>query len=94
MKKILYIILLLAELFFGSLFWLSLWSSNLIITCISVIVALVALSAWQIFALVKTTDQTKKRKILRNIALIFLLPTATFIAVFIYVAVGLIIAFS
>ena len=93
-KKILYFILLAAELFVGTLLLMSLWMSNMVITCAGAIVATVGLLIWQIIRFAKATDPTVKGKCLRNIALVALLPVAVFVAVYIYVAVGLIIAFS
>lgn len=93
-KKILYFILLAAELFVGTLLLMSLWMSNMVITCAGAIVATVGLLIWQIIRFAKATDPTIKRKSTRNIALALLLPVAVFVAVYIYVAVGLIIAFS
>ena len=93
-KKILYCILLAAELFVGSLLLISLWMSNMIIVCTVAIVATVGLLTWQIIRFVKTTDPTIKRTIMRNMALVLLIPAAAFVAVYIYLAIGLIIAFS
>ena len=93
-KKILYFILLAAELFVGTLLLMSLWESNMIVTCVVAIVATVGLLIWQIIRFAKTTDPTVKRKSMRNIALALLIPFAAFVAVYIYVVVGLIIAFS
>ena len=94
MKKILYFILLAAELFVGSLLLSSLWMSNMIITCAVTVVATLGLLTWQVIRLVKATDPIIKRKSMRNVALALLIPFATFVAVYIYLAVGLIIAFS
>ena len=94
-KKILYFILLAAELFIGTLLLMALWmNNNMVITCSVVIVAMVALWTWHIILFAKATDPTVKGKCLRSIALVALLPVAAFVAVYIYVAVGLIIAFS
>ena len=93
MKKILYFILLAAELFIGTLLMISLWSSNLPIVCGAVVVVMAALLLWQIIRLRKLSDPAAKQKILRNIALIMLLPMAAFAVVFVCVAVALIIAF-
>ena len=94
-KKILYFILLAAELFVGTLLLMALWmNNNMVITCSVAVVATVGLLIWQIIRFAKATDPTIKRKSTRNIALALLLPVAVFVAVYIYVAVGLIIAFS
>ena len=78
----------------GSLLLISLWMSNMIIVCTVAIVATVGLLTWQIIRFVKTTDPTIKRPIMRNMALVLLIPAAAFVAVYIYLAIGLIIAFS
>lgn len=94
-KKILYFILLAAELFVGTLLLMALWmNNNMVITCSVVIAAMVALWTLQIIRFARATDSTVKGKCLRNIALVALLPVAAFVAVYIYVVVGLIIAFS
>ena len=94
MKKIFYFILLAAELFVGTLLLMSLWESNMTITCVITVVATLGLLTWQIIRLVKATDPIIKRKSMRNIALALLIPFATFFAVYIYLAVGLIISFA
>ena len=94
MKRILYFLLTGAELFIGTLLLMSLWSSNMTITCTLTVALTVGLSVWQIVRLTRTEDTGAKRKILCNIALILLLPVVAFIAVFLYVVIGLIIAFS
>ena len=94
-KKILYFILLAAELFVGTLLLMSLWmNNNLVITCSVVIAAMVALWTWQIIRFAKATDPTVKRKSTRNIALALLIPFAAFVAVYAYLVVGLAISFS
>ena len=93
-KKILYFILLAAELFVGTLLLMSLWESNMTITCVVAIVATLGLLLWQTVRFFKATDPTVKRKSTRNIALALLIPFAAFVAVYIYLAVGLAIAFS
>ena len=93
-KKILYFILLAAELFVGTLLLMSLWESNMTITCVVAIVATLGLLLWQTVRFFKATDPTVKRKSTRNIALALLIPFAAFVAVYTYLVVGLAIAFS
>ena len=92
MKKVLYCILLLAELLVGILLMISLWSNNMYSPCVITAVAFVALLTWQIILLTQVTEPVAKRRVLRNIALIMLIPSVSFVIVFVYVAVGLIIA--
>ena len=93
-KKILYFILLAAELFVGTLLLMSLWESNMTITCVVAIVATLGLLLWQTVRFFKATDPTVKRKSTRNIALALLIPFAAFVAVYTYLVVGLAISFS
>ena len=93
MKKVLYFILLIAELFVGSLFMISLWGSSLYIPIAIAVAALVGLSIWQLVRYVKTTDVAVKRKILFNLVLIMLIPSAVFWITYIVIAVALVIAF-
>ena len=93
-KKILYFILLAAELFVGTLLLMSLWESNMTITCVVAIVATLGLLLWQTVRFFKATDPTVKRKSTRNIALALLIPFAAFVAVYAYLVVGLAISFS
>ena len=94
MKKILYFILLIAELFVGVLFMSALWNSSLYIPIAIAVVALAALLSWMITLLTKTDDIVRKRKILLGIALSMLVPIAVFVITFFVVAVAFIIAFS
>ena len=93
-KKILYFILLAAELFVGTLLLMSLWESNMTITCVVAVVATLGLLLWQAVRFFKATDPTVKRKSTRNIALALLIPFAAFVAVYTYLVVGLAISFS
>ena len=94
MKKILYVLLLAAELFIGSLFISSLWMSSLYIPVVFAIASVIALAAWQISSYLKTNDTEQRRKKLRNIAWIASIPIATFIITYIVVAIVFIIGFS
>jgi hypothetical protein len=93
-KKIQYFMLLAVELFIGTLLLMSLWSNNMVITCGITIALTVGLAVWQIVRLIRAKDEAVKKKSRRNIALILLLPIAAFGAVFLYVVIGLIIAFA
>ena len=94
MKKLVYFVLLAAELFLGTLLLMSLWSNNMTVTCIASVAVMLALLMWQVIRFFRVTDLTAKTKILRNIALIMLIPLAVFIVVFLYGAIVFIIAFS
>ena len=94
MKKVLYFALLAAELFIGVLLLSSLWMSTLYIPCVVAAILVVALSAWKIASFVKETDSAAKRKLLRDIAVVMLIPVMVFAATFIIVAVAMIIEFA
>ena len=94
MKRILYFVLLIAELFVGTLFMISLLENGLYIPIAIVIVAMAVLLTWQIRKLLKTTDSEMKRKIRVRIALIMLIPSAVFVITYIFVGIVLVIAFS
>ena len=94
MKKALYFILLIAELFVGSLLMISLWDSSLYIPIVFSVVDVLALLIWQIILLSKAVDHTAKIKIMCNIALVMLIPIAVFIITYIVVAIAFVTAFS
>lgn len=94
MKKVLYFILLIAELFVGVLLMSALWNSSLYIPIAVTAVALLALQVWQIILYSKATDIAVKRKILTRIALIMLIPIAVFIVTYVGVAIMFVIAFA
>jgi hypothetical protein len=94
MKKILYFILLIAELFVGTLLMLSLWESSLYILVAITVAAMIALLIWQIVLYTKTNDTEKKRKIAVRIALTMLIPCAVFAITFVVVAIMFIFAFA
>ena len=93
MKKVLYFILLIAELFVGSLFMISLWGSSLYTPIAIAVAALVGLSIWQLVRYVKTIDVAVRTKILFNFVLIMLIPSVIFLITYIVIAVALVIAF-
>lgn len=93
MKKILYFILLAAELFVGTCLMISLWDSSLYIPMAIAIIAVVALLTWQIILFFKTADNTVKSRIMLKIALIMLIPIAVFVITIIVIAIAFIIAF-
>lgn len=94
MKKILYFILLIAELFVGVLLLSALWNSSLYVPIVIAAVALIAILTWQIILFAKTSDEALKYKIKVRIALAMLIPSATFIVTYIAVAIMFIFAFS
>ena len=93
MKRLLYFIFLIAELFVGSLLMISLWDALFYIPiAVSAIVA--GLLVWQLVWYFKTDNPATKRKILLNIALIMLIPIAVFIVTYVVVAIAFIFAFA
>ena len=94
MKKALYFILLAVELFVGALLMSSLWTSSLYIPIAVAVVSVVALLVWQIIKLRRASDPEVKKKILRNIALILMIPVAIFFVTYLVVAVAFVIAFA
>ena len=84
MKKVLYIILLLAELLFDFILMSLVWTNVSVSVCIVTAVVCAALIIWQGIMLAMATDAAVKRKLMRNIALIMLIPVAVFIIMFIY----------
>ena len=93
MKKALYIILLLAELFVGFLLMYTAWNSLGWIPCVINIAVWAGLLVWQIVALTKNSDAAKAWKIKRNIALIMLIPSAMYVVMVVYLIVILLGAF-
>ena len=93
MKKILYVILLIAALFVDTMLMLSLWESSVYIPLALSIVAVVGLQIWQIVRYFKSADAARKKKILYNIALILLIPMAVFIATYVVIAIAFVFAF-
>ena len=92
MKKVLYFIFLLAELFVGALLMWSLWDSSLYIP-IAAAALLVAALVWQGVLYFKAADENAKRKIMVHIALAMLIPVAVFAVTYIVVAIAFIVAF-
>ena len=94
MKKVLYFILLAAELFVDVLFMMALANSSLYIPiAISIVATLVAL-IWLIILFAKAEDKKAKRKFMLGIALSMLIPLIVFAITFVVVAVLFVIAFS
>lgn len=93
MKRLLYFILLIAELFVGSLLMISVWDALFYIP-IAVLAIVVGLLIWQIVWYFKTNDPATKRKILRNIALIMFIPIAAFVVTYVVIAIAFIIGFN
>lgn len=94
MKKVLYFVLLIAELFVGSVLMISLFDSSLYIPLAVSVVAVVGLLIWQLVRYVKVAELAVKRKLLRNIALIMLIPIAVFFVTYVVIAIAFIIAFA
>ena len=93
MKRLLYFILLITELFIGSLLMISVWDALFYIPIV-VLAVVVGLLIWQIVWYFKTNNPATKRKILRNIALIMLIPIAAFVVTYVVIAIAFIIGFN
>jgi hypothetical protein len=94
MKKVLYFILLAAELFVDVLFMMALWNSLLYIPIAIAVVATLAMLTWLIILFTKAEDKMAKRKIMLGIALSMLIPLIVFATTFVVVAIAFVIAFS
>ena len=94
MKKILYFILLAAELFVDVLFMMALANSSLYIPIAIAVVATLAMLIWLIILFAKVEDKKAKRKFMLGIALSMLIPLIVFAITFVVVAVWFVIAFS
>ena len=94
MKKILYFILLIAELFVGTMLMLSLWNSSLYIPIAIAVAAVLGLLSWQLVRYFKANDLKLKKNILINIALVMFIPIAVFLITFVIVAITFVIAFA
>ena len=94
MKKVLYFILLAAELFVDVLFMMALANSSLYIPIVIAVVATLAMLIWLIIVFAKAKDKQAKRKFMLGIALSMLIPLIVFAITFVVVAVLFVIAFS
>ena len=94
MKKVLYFILLAAELFVDVLFMMALANSSLYIPIAIAIVATLVALIWLIILFAKAEDKKAKRKFMLGIALSMLIPLIVFAITFVVIAVMFIIAFS
>ena len=93
MKKILYFILLIAELFADVMLMISLWDT-LWYAPIAVSAIVVGLLIWRIVRYFKVTDSDAKIKILFHIAFIMLIPIAAYFLTYLGIAIAVIIALS
>ena len=94
MKKVLYFILLAAELFVDVLFMMALANSSLYIPIAIAIVATLVALIWLIILFAKAEDNKAKRKFMFGIALSMLIPLIVFAITYVVVAIMFIIAFS
>ena len=94
MKKVLYFLLLAAELFVDVLFMMALANSSLYIPIAIAIVATLVALIWMIILFAKAEDKKAKRKFMIGIALSMLIPLIVFAITFVVVAIMFIIAFS
>ena len=94
MKKVLFFILLAAELFVDVLFMMALANSSLYIPIAIAIVATLVALIWLIILFAKAEDKKAKRKFMLGIALSMLIPLIVFAITYVVVAVLFVIAFS
>ena len=94
MKKVLYFILLAAELFVDVLFMMALANSSLYIPIAIAIVATLVALIWLIILFAKAEDKKAKGKFMLGIALSMLIPLIVFAITFFVVAVLFVITFS
>ena len=94
MKKVLYFLLLAAELFVDVLFMMALANSSLYIPIAIAIVATLVALIWMIILFAKAEDKKAKRKFMLGIALSMLIPLIVFAITYVVVAIMFIIAFS
>jgi hypothetical protein len=94
MKKVLYFLLLAAELFVDVLFMMALANSSLYIPIVIAVVATLAMLIWLIILFAKAEDKKAKQKFMLGIALSMLIPLIVFAITFVVVAVLFVIAFS
>lgn len=94
MKKILYFILLAAELFVDILFMMALANSSLYIPIVIAVVATLAMLIWLIILFAKAEDKKKRIKIMLGIALSMLIPLIVLAITFVVVAAMFVISFS
>ena len=94
MKKVLYFILLAAELFVDVLFMMALANSSLYIPIAIAIVATLVALIWLIILFAKAEDKKAKRKFMCGISLSMLIPLRVFAITYVVVAIMFIIAFS
>ena len=94
MKKVLYFILLAAELFVDVLFMMALANSSLYIPIVIAVVATLAMLIWLIILFAKAEDKKAKRKVMLGVALSMLIPLTVFAITYVVVAAMFVIAFS
>ena len=94
MKKLLYFIVIAAELFVDLMLMISLWDAGLYIPIAIAAVAVPALTVWQVILLRKRTDTLARKRILWNIIFVMLVPAAVFFITYVVVAIAFIIAFA
>ena len=94
MKKVLYFVLLAVELFVGVLLLSALWNSTIYIPIVVAAVLVVGLTVFQAVRYFKTSDPVVKKKALKNIALIMLIPSAVFFITFVGILVAFMIEFA
>ena len=94
MKKVLYFVLLAVELFVGGLLLSALWNSTIYIPIVVAAVLVVGLTVFQAVRYFKASDPVVKKKALKNIALIMLIPSAVFFITFVGILVAFMIEFA
>ena len=72
---------------------ISLWDALFYIPIVAFVIV-VGLLIWQLVCYFKTTNFATKKKVLRNIALIMLIPMAVFVVTYVVISIEFIIAFT
>lgn len=94
MKKTLYIILLAVEILVGLLMMGLVYSNVGWLACVVILGAVAAFLVPRISRLKRTEDGAARKKLLRQIALIVLIPAAVGLALSAYVVISLILYFG
>ena len=89
MKKILYPMLLIAELVADFLLMSLAWANTFKFASVIIVIISAVLELWQIILYIRTKDSVARRKIKRNIALFMLIPVVGFIILLIWFMIGL-----
>ena len=89
MKRVLYFVMLVAQFVLASILMELAYRNTFEIPTLITVTVTLALVVWQTVKLIRAKDATAKGKIKRNIAFIMLVPVASFIIMFVWFVVGL-----